>query len=151
MAREMGDLPASGAKEMKFNSRLFFAWLICVPMFLVAVFFLLPKTNCCDDADPKLEMLTTRAGAGQLDAINELYQRAKAEGVQPMEEHWALEGALHGDKRLREVYVEIFKTRIDADRKKRLLAAINGRTEMPGAPCLIATLSEASSVSAVCK
>ena len=147
----MGDLSVSGARKMKFNSRLLFALLIIVPVFLAAVFFLLPKTNCCDDADPELEALTTRAGAGQLDAINMLYQRAKVEGVQPMEEHWALEGALHGDKRLREVYVEIFKTRVDADRKQRLLTVITGRAEMPGAPCLIATLSEASSASAACK
>lgn len=136
---------------MKFNSRLLFTLLVILPMFLAGVFFLLPKTNCCDDADPELEALTSRAVAGQLDAINVLYQRAKAEGVQPMEEHWALEGALQGDKSLRRAYVEMFKTRIDADRQQRLLAGISRRAEMPGAPCLIATLNETSTVSSVCR
>lgn len=119
---------------------------------LVGLFFLLPKTkNCCDEFDPELERLIVRGHAGELDAIKSLYEQANKDGVKPMEELWALEGALAGDKALRVVYVEIFKTQIDAERQQRLLSSIKERSTMPGAPCLIATLSEASSASAACK
>lgn len=140
------------AQKMKFNSRSLRPWLLIVPALLAAAFFSLPRHNCCDDADPELEALTPRAMAGDLGAIKALYQRAKTEGVQPMEEHWAMEGALRGDKALREAYVEVFHARImDADRKQRLLAAMKDRSEMPGATCLLAMLGGASSAGAACK
>lgn len=141
----------SNSRKIKFNWRLLTTLLAVIPVFLVVAFLLLPKRNCCDDADPELEALTTRAMAGQLDAINALYQRAKADGVQPMEEHWALEGALQGDKSLRQTYAQMFKTGIDADRKKRILKSISERTEMPGTSCLLATLNDASSADSVCR
>lgn len=118
---------------------------------LTGVFFVLPQTNCCGESDSQLEQLTDRASAGQLDAIATLYERARKDGVVPMEEHWALEGALRGDKALRVAYGEIFRSRIDADRQKRLLSLIKERSAMPGASCLLESLSEPSSDSSTCK
>lgn len=134
---------------MKIKLRSFLSLLI-IMLLLAAALFSLPKKSCCDDADPELEALTARAMAGELDAIKVLYQRAKTEGVQPMEEYWAMEGALRGDKALRDAYVKIFHSRMDADRKQRLLAAMKDRSAMPGATCLLAMLSEASPAGAAC-
>ena len=119
---------------------------------LVGLFFLLPKTkNCCDEFDPEFEKLIVRGHAGELDAIKTLYEQAKKDGVKPMEELWALEGALAGDKALRVVYVEIFKTQIDAERQQRLLSSIKERSTMPGAPCLLESLGVLSSNRSACK
>lgn len=123
---------------------------VAVLALLTSLFFLLPKTNCCDESDPQLEQLTDRAAAGQLDAIETLYERAKKEGVEPMQEHWAFEGALRGDKALRRAYVEIFKSEISVERRQRLLATIKA-SEMPGAPCLLESLEASPPISAACK
>lgn len=134
---------------MKTKSRLIFGTLILM-FCLIGIFFLLPKHNCCDDPNPELEALTTRAFAGELDAINELYQRAKIEGVEPNEEYWALEGALKGDKKLHRAYVKIYKTRVSADRKQQLLESVVARSDMPGAPCLIEMMNEVLPSSSAC-
>lgn len=135
------------------KSRAFFVLTstIAVLALFTSLFFVLPKTNCCDELDPQVEELTNRATAGQLDAITTLYERAKKAGVEPNQEYWALEGALRGDRALRLAYIEMFKTRIDPDRQQRLLTIIKERSAMPGTPCLLESLEMSSPINSVCK
>lgn len=118
---------------------------------LSGLFFLLPRANCCDEPDKQLEQLTARAKDGHLDAISQLYDRAKREGVKPLQEHWSLEGALRGDKDLRSAFIEAFETRISPERQERILSTIRERSSMPGAPCLLELLESPSPVGAACK
>ena len=146
LARAMDNLwITKNSKKMKINTRSPFFLLILIVALLSSIYFLLPTAHCCDDDDTELETLTERAEAGQLDAINLLYQRAKAESVAPLEEYWALEGALQGDTNLCGAYVEIFKTRIEKERKERLLGMIAENSARPGAACLLKKLKEESS------
>ena len=131
--------------RMLLSTPSLFVALVLVAFTLCGIYSLLPTAHCCDDDDTEREALTKRAEAGQLDAINLLYQRAKAESVAPLEEYWALEGALQGDKKLCGAYVEIFKTRIEKERKKRLLGMIAEHSARPGAACLLKKLKEESS------
>jgi len=153
LAWKMGHLSGTSPCSKKMKNKLRTILIVTITVFavLVGLFFLLPKTNCCDESDLQLEELTNRAVAGQLDAITMLYERAKREGVEPSEEYWALEGALRGDQRLRRAYVEMFKTRADSERQQRLLRIIKERSAMPGAPCLLESLGAPLSTASACK
>jgi hypothetical protein len=113
-------------------------------------FFLLPINNCDDPFAPQLKILSDRAGLGDITAILALYEYNKSKGIKPLEEYWALEGALQGDIRLRREYVNIFKTRLNAEEKKQIIEVVKGQGKMQGAACLMFYLTEAKDRQAVC-
>jgi len=131
--------------QMKNKINLVIAKCAIAILLLAGIFLLLPRTkNCCDKFDPHLEKLNDRAYAGEIDAIRTLYNSAKRDGVKPMEELWAMRGALAGDAGLRTAYIEIFRTRIDIERQNRLLSSFREQISMPGAPCLLQSLDKSS-------
>jgi hypothetical protein len=136
MARQLDNL---SAWRRKMNARL--GKLLLVVGLLAGVFFLLPKSACCGATDLEMEQLTDRATAGDLVAVRSLYERAKSDGVEPMMEHWAFEGALLGDRQLREAFVEMFSARFDDQRKAHAIAQAQSRASLPGASCLKEVLS----------
>jgi hypothetical protein len=114
-------------------------------------FFSLTGTQqCCEKTDPEVQALLVSAERGDLKSIRELYKRADSDGVAPMAEYWAYTGALGGDREMRSAYVEIFRTRFDLNRQKKVLTSLEGST-MPGATCLLAQLSGADSIPTQCK
>lgn len=118
-----------------------FAWAASVLLGITGIFFLLPKTNCCDERDWILEEMTSRASAGDLPSIRYLYARARTEKVPPQEEYWALEGALQGDRSLRLAYSGIFNTIYTDERKQWMINHIRqNRSNLPGSHCLVVLL-----------
>jgi hypothetical protein len=131
------------------RSRKVVLFLLVGCLAFAAMFFMLPKSSCCED-DAQLERLTDAAAAGDLDAIEALYMKAERDGVQPMQEHWALEGALRGDRNMRMAYVELFNSRIEPARQQSVLAAIQNSPHMPGTSCLLVQLVGTASAASEC-
>lgn len=121
---------------MKSRSFLFAGAIFLV---LVAAFFLLPKGGCCEKDNPSLDATMVSAGKGDIDAIRKLYEIAKVEKVRPMEEHWALQGAMKGDRNLRLAYSELF-AQMDQERQRRVLAQIKEQPTLAGAACVLKSL-----------
>ena len=114
------------------------------------IFFSLPRNNCDDPIDPQLKVLSDRAEQGDIRAISALYDYNKLKGIEPLEEYWALEGALQGDSRLRREYVDIFKKRFNAEQKQRIIEVIKEQGKMRGAACLMFYLTDGKNHQALC-
>jgi hypothetical protein len=110
---------------------------------------LLPMPNSCEKTDPELDRLTASAGRGDMEAISVLFAQAKRDGVQPMQEHWALEGGLRGNRALRQAFVDYFNG-MRMDHQQRVVAQIKLRSAMLGAPCLLRALGDSSVVAQAC-
>jgi hypothetical protein len=125
-------------------------WIVGAAI-LVGVLAFAVNENCCEKPDPAVQALLASAERGDLSAIRSLYMRAVADGVGPMVEYWAYNGALGGDREMRSAYVEIFRTRIDEGRQQKVLAALQQKPDQPGAACLLAQLKNDTSWPTQCK
>ena len=114
--------------------------LLLIALVFSGVFFLLPKSNCDDESDPQIEKLLERADKGELEAIAALYRFNKQKGITPLEEYWALKGALLGDSGFQKEYVTLFKSRMNPTEQRRVINSIDSERESPGAECLIQML-----------
>lgn len=121
---------------------------IILPLIALAfggAFFLLPKSNCEDEPDPQIEKLLERVDKGELEAIAALYRLNKQKGITPLEEYWALKGALLGDSGFQKVYVTLFKSRMNPTEQQRVINSIDSGRESSGAACLLEMLRSSSS------
>ncbi|WP_230181203.1 hypothetical protein [Aquabacterium sp. CECT 9606] len=117
----------------------FAAWGLAAAILMVLALVLVHETDCCEKSDPQVKSLLALAEQGDLLAIRELYVKASSDGVTPMVEHWALEGAIRGDPKLREDFILLFG-RMDVGRKGQLLSVLRRRTDQPGTACLLTLL-----------
>lgn len=127
----------------------FVALAVGIAAVAVSGALLLPRASCCETAEPLSDKLNAEAANGNLAAISALYVQAKSDGVRPMEEHWALEGALRGDGALRSAFAGYFKS-MDPARQQRVLGQIREKLTMAGAPCLLQSLGDASIAGVAC-
>lgn len=117
--------------------RNYFIILLLIMLVLSGAFFLLPKSNCDDEPDPQLERLIDRAYSGEIEAVAALYRINKQKRIDPLEEYWALKGALLGDAGIQKEYVTIFQSRLNATEQQRVIKSIEAEIKMPGALCLL--------------
>ncbi len=117
-----------------------------------AGYFLLPSVSCggSDDEQLAADPVVTAAGAGDLGAIHTLYEHAKATGLPRLAAEWALEGALHADAQMRQVYVDYFRTSVTDQDRELVLNRLRRSSDKPGAACLLATLTESPAQQARC-
>ena len=133
---------------MKFTKKFTIAALVILAAIILGA--MLGDKNCCEKPDPEVRALLASAEHGDLEAVRALYKRAASDGVAPMAEYWALKGALAGDREMRLAYVEIFRTKIDPVRQQKVRSSIQQKSNMPGTPCLLAQLSDGTSVPNQC-
>lgn len=126
---------------------------VCLALLTIILgsFALVRDRECCEEMDPDAQALMASAERGDVAAIRALYKRAASDGVEPMAEHWALMGALAGDREMRMSYVQMFRTNMDSTRQQKVLASIGEKSDMPGVHCLLVELNRGStSVSPQC-
>lgn len=70
-----------------------------------------------------LSQLMEKAESGDIESIRLLYREATDSGMKPMQEHWALKGALAGDPQFLGVYSEYFVA-MPPERRERVLSAL---------------------------
>jgi hypothetical protein len=123
---------------------------IVAAAFLLGVLAVLVNEDCCEKDDPERTALMSAAFNGDVKAIRVLYDEAKSSGVRPMEEHWAMEGALRGDHALQLAYRELF-SQMEANRRAAVLQGIANRRATPGADCLYKALAASGAEAFSCQ
>jgi hypothetical protein len=111
-----------------------------IALILVFIGATLSSDDCCEKPDSETQTLLASAERGDVKAIRTLYDRAVLDHVSPMIEHWALKGALAGDEPMRCLYLKIFRTKMELERQKNIVAHIRSESKAPGAALLLELL-----------
>ena len=111
---------------------------------IIFVKYALPTTQCDDDESNKITAIITSADNGDLPSIEAMYFYNKALRIEPLEEYWALQGALNGSAQLSIEYVSIFNTRFNVKYRVATLDKLKQEENSPNADCLIAKLEGSS-------
>lgn len=125
------------------SPRKLFIALALGAVVLGGAFLALPRSNCDDELDPQIARLTDRAHEGELEAIAALYALNRQRGVAPLEEYWALRGAMTGDSWFQNEYVALFKSRFTDNERGRVIKSIEAQQEFPRRSKLLEMLKTA--------
>ena len=122
-----------------------------IPVALLAGFLIwLPKPKCGEYIDPSVKLLMEQAKLHDRLAINTLWSKSRADGVQALEEYWALKGALLNDSALLDEYVSLVSVRYDLERTSRVISNIKLEPDSPGKLCLLKLLAHEIKKSSEC-
>lgn len=103
----------------------------------------------CEEEDPVLKGIVSRAFDGDVSAISFLYSKYKQEGVDSLTQFWLFRGALAGDIVLRNKYVSEFR-RLSQDQRERDIKIIKQAPATKGNLCLLALLEGQGNAQSLC-